>query len=159
MHALAPEIHKRAFISARSMCALASYPCNREAMNEDFTKRWLDGMETIQKTLHEMEDVEIDRVSGCSMAGLLLAFFGGILVLLSTLGLVISGCSGWFQALGFLVPATLYCPVSLLMGASLRNRGELISASLRESCEKLPACLWNDIQAAVARRQIEEPSP
>lgn len=133
------------FISVWSMCVLVSYP-NGKNLDEDTAKKWIDGIEAIQRSLHDMERAQLDRMARFGFAGILTLFLSSIGVLLSTLGLVIGGYPGWLAVLLFLAAASAYAFVSLRMEATLKGRVKVVSDSLRATCDKLPACLWNDIQ-------------
>lgn len=143
-HSGARELRETGFISVWSMCALVSFPTAKD-LDEDTAKKWLDGMEAIQKSLHAMENAQLDGVSKCGVAGIIAGFLLSISILLSTLGLVIGGYPGWLAVLLFLAAASTYAVLSLRMEASLKRPVKAISDGLRATCDKLPSCLWNDI--------------
>lgn len=141
----ARRLRDAGFISVWSMCVLVSFPAVKD-FDEDTGRKWLAGMEAIQKSLHAMENAQLDGVSKFGIAGLVAGFLISIGILLSTLGLVIGGYPGWMAVLVFLAAAWGYAVTSLGMQASLNRRVEIISGSLKATCDKLPSCLWNDIQ-------------
>lgn len=143
-HSGARELRETGFISVWSTCVLVSYP-TAKGLDEDTAKKWLGGMEAIQKSLHHMENVQLDRVAKFGLVGILTLFLFSICVLLSTLGLVICGYPGWLAVLLFLASGSAYAVVSLRLEAGLKRRAKAVSESLRATCDKLPTCLWSDI--------------
>lgn len=144
-HSGAWELRETGFISVWSMCVLVSYP-NDKNLDEDTAKKWIDGIEAIQRSLHDIERAQLDRMAKFGFAGILTLFLSSIGVLLSTLGRVICGYPGWLAVLLFLAAASAYAFVSLRMEATLKRRVKVVSDSLRATCDTPPACLWNDIQ-------------
>lgn len=145
-HFLSAELRHAGFISVYAMSGLACYPAAQRRMNERTARAWFDGMESIQETLHGMENKQMSSVSNFALAGMVSAFVTGIGVLLTTLCMVIAGCPGWVSVFVFLVAASTYATGSIYLEKKLRRQGEDVADRLRSACRRLPTCLWKDIQ-------------
>jgi hypothetical protein len=138
------EMRQMGFISVRSMCVLVSHPAAKD-LNEDTAQKWLSGIEAIQKSLHALQNTQLDGMAKFGLAGILTAFLVSIGVLLSTLGLVIDGYPGWLAVLGFLSGVSTYAALSIFVEPRLKRRAKAVADSLLKTCNQLPMCLWNDI--------------
>lgn len=146
-HSSGRQLREAGFVSGRTMGALASFPAT-ENLDEYTAKEWLRGLESIQRSLHDTENAQLDGMAKASLVGIVALFFFSIGLLLSTLGLVSSGYPEWLAVLLFFAVASAYSVVSLRMRSVLEGRARAVFQSLRSTCDKLPTCLWDDIQTA-----------
>jgi hypothetical protein len=77
--------------------------------------------------------------------GIVTAFFVGVGVLLATLGMVVVGLPGWLSIITFLIAASFYTTISILIEKKIRIWREKLTKRIGSTCRKFPESLWNDI--------------